>query len=92
MNPEDSALGCLRLKLVIQIPCYNEERTLPATADVRVNTDADNQFDGRCIPDLLTEVVYAPFAFKEPPRLVEGGRGEINTYSCSPRIAISSTY
>lgn len=108
------------MKLIIQIPCYNEEETLPATladlprsvpgfdsvewlviddgsadrtsavahelgvdhvvrvpenrglanafmtgldaalkagADVIVNTDADNQYDGSCIPDLVLPIV-----------------------------------
>ncbi|MGB3410146.1 MAG: glycosyltransferase family 2 protein [Microthrixaceae bacterium] len=108
------------MKLIIQIPCYNEEETLPATladlprkvpgfdivewlviddgsadrtsevarehgvdhvvrvpqnrglanafltgldsalkagADVIVNTDADNQYDGSCIPDLVAPIV-----------------------------------
>jgi glycosyltransferase involved in cell wall biosynthesis len=108
------------VKLIIQIPCYNEELTLPATladlprevpgfdvvewlviddgsadrtvevarangvdhvvrvpdnrglanafltgldsglrlgADVIVNTDADNQYDGSCIPDLVAPIV-----------------------------------
>lgn len=120
MDYEDSALGQPGLKLVIQIPCYNEEQTLPATladlprtvegfscvewlviddgsedntsqvardlgvdhvvripqnrglanafmtgldaslragADVIVNTDADNQYDGTCIPRLVSPIL-----------------------------------
>ncbi|CAB5029782.1 unannotated protein [freshwater metagenome] len=30
--------------------------------------------------DLLTGLGYAPFAFEQPRRLIEGGRGELNTY------------
>jgi glycosyltransferase involved in cell wall biosynthesis len=117
--PDDVA-ATWRIKLVIQIPCFNEEATLPATvadlprevagvdvvewlviddgssdrtaevarelgvhhvvrhhrnrglaaafmtgldaalsvgADVVVNTDADNQYDASCIPDLVRPVV-----------------------------------
>jgi glycosyltransferase involved in cell wall biosynthesis len=120
MNPAEPDEVHHGLKLVIQIPCYNEEQTLPATladlprevdgfscvewlviddgsedntsqvardlgvdhvvritqnrglanafmtgldaslkagADVIVNTDADNQYDGACIPVLVSPIL-----------------------------------
>ncbi len=50
-------------KLVTQIPCYDEEASLPVTVgelprsvpgfdDVIVNTDGDNQYSAACIPEL----------------------------------------
>lgn len=119
-SPETSGSDGPALKLIIQIPCFNEEETLPQTladlprevpgfdvvewlviddgstdrtsevaraqgvdhvvrvpenrglanafltgldtalragADVIVNTDADNQYEGSCIPDLVAPIV-----------------------------------
>jgi glycosyltransferase involved in cell wall biosynthesis len=122
-------------KLIIQIPCFNEEETLPATladlprevpgfdrvewlviddgsadrtsevarehgvhhvvrvpenrglanafltgldaglhlgADVIVNTDADNQYDGSCIPDLVAPIVAGEADLVIGERPIEG--------------------
>ncbi|NQT16070.1 MAG: glycosyltransferase family 2 protein, partial [Planctomycetes bacterium] len=60
------------MKLIVQIPCFNEEATLRQTvldipkaidaclrlgADVIVNTDGDNQYAGKDIPKLVAPII-----------------------------------
>jgi len=123
------------MKLIIQIPCYNEEKTLPETlaglprqiegidaiefliiddgstdrtvqvardlgvhhivsmgsnrglaaaflkgirrcaelgADLIVNTDGDNQYDGRCIPDLIRPILEGKLDIVVGARPIQG--------------------
>jgi hypothetical protein len=54
------------IKLVIQIPCFNEAETLPSVlaeealrqgASVIVNTDGDHQYPGRYTPSLVIPIL-----------------------------------
>lgn len=47
------------MKLIIQIPCLNEEHALKAGADIIVNTDGDDQYCGSSVEPLIRPIIDA---------------------------------